>query len=133
MPVFSQVGGELHELGRVAGQALHLVHGRMTTWSGAVSLMSCASLSAAAISGRCLTRVLIFSCEDLRAAGRLQGLDTLTGLPAAVALELERSVKATLRLAGELPVRGREYYSDRVTALVIAGQVATAGRPPGGR
>lgn len=46
-------------------------------------------------------------------------LRTLTGLPGSVAPDLERSVMATLRLAGDAPVRGREYYNDRVTAVVL--------------
>ncbi len=43
----------------------------------------------------------------------------LPGLPGSVALDLERDVRATLRLAAEEPVRGREYYSAAVTALVL--------------
>lgn len=43
----------------------------------------------------------------------------LSGLPDAAAPSLERDVQAVLRLAGEEPVRGREYYPDRVTALVL--------------
>jgi len=46
-------------------------------------------------------------------------LRTLTGLPGSVAPALERSVIATLRLAREEPVRGREYYNDWVTATVL--------------
>lgn len=36
-----------------------------------------------------------------------------------VALSLERDVRAALRLAGMEPVRGREYYTASVTALVL--------------
>jgi hypothetical protein len=43
----------------------------------------------------------------------------LPGLPGDTAPCLEREVQATLRLAGEVPVRGREYYRDHVTALVL--------------
>jgi hypothetical protein len=43
----------------------------------------------------------------------------LSGLPSDTAPRLERDVLAALRLAGEEPVRGREYYPDRVTALVL--------------
>lgn len=54
---------------------------------------------------------------------RRAGFDTVhrfhAGLPDETALNLERDVRATLRLAGEEPVRGREYYPDRVTALVL--------------
>lgn len=49
------------------------------------------------------------------------GFDTvvrlLTSLPQA--LSLERDVKATLRLAGEAPVRGREYFQTRALATVL--------------
>lgn len=54
---------------------------------------------------------------------RRQGFVTvhrfLSGLPGDTAPRLERHVGATLRLAGEEPVRGREYYPDHVTALVL--------------
>lgn len=43
----------------------------------------------------------------------------LSALEDNVALSLERDVRAALRLAGEEPVRGREYYSAGVTALVL--------------
>jgi hypothetical protein len=43
----------------------------------------------------------------------------LSGLPDNVALSLEREVLSALRLAGEKPVRGREYYPARVNALVL--------------
>lgn len=43
----------------------------------------------------------------------------LSGLPGDTAPRLENDVRATLRLAGERPVRGREYYSEHVTALVL--------------
>ncbi len=43
----------------------------------------------------------------------------LTGLAEGVALDLERSLLATLRLAGEEPVQGREYYDDALEALVL--------------
>lgn len=54
---------------------------------------------------------------------RRDGFDTvhrfLAGLPGDTAPRLEDDVLATLRLAGEEPVRGREYYQDHVTALVL--------------
>jgi hypothetical protein len=40
-----------------------------------------------------------------------------SGLPDAY--ELEHDVKATLRLAGERPIRGREYFDVRVLATVL--------------
>ncbi|MER7835311.1 hypothetical protein ABTY98_05210 [Streptomyces sp. NPDC096040] len=43
----------------------------------------------------------------------------LTELPDGVAPALERHVIATLKLAGERPVRGREYFPDRARALVL--------------
>ncbi|MCX4911909.1 hypothetical protein [Streptomyces sp. NBC_00878] len=43
----------------------------------------------------------------------------LPALPGDIAQNLERDVRSTLCLAGEVPVRGREYYPDRVTALVL--------------
>ncbi|MDX2649274.1 hypothetical protein PV341_38065 [Streptomyces sp. PA03-1a] len=43
----------------------------------------------------------------------------LTGLPDGIAPRLERDVLATLRLAGERPLHGREYFPDRVRALVL--------------
>ncbi|MQS17623.1 hypothetical protein F7Q99_36910 [Streptomyces kaniharaensis] len=43
----------------------------------------------------------------------------LTNLPDGTALELERSVLATLRRADEWPVFGREYYDNAVEALVL--------------
>jgi hypothetical protein len=54
---------------------------------------------------------------------RRDGFDTvhrfLAALPGDTAPALERDVKAALRLAGEVPVRGLEYYRDHVTALVL--------------
>jgi len=54
---------------------------------------------------------------------RRAGFDTvhrfLPGLADDVALSLERDVRAALRLAAEEPMRGREYYSSTVTALVL--------------
>lgn len=43
----------------------------------------------------------------------------LPGLAGDAALNLERDVRAALRLADEVPVRGREYYPAKVTALVL--------------
>jgi hypothetical protein len=43
----------------------------------------------------------------------------LTGLPDGVASEIERSVMAALALAGERPIRGREYFDARVLGLVL--------------
>ncbi|MER6367359.1 hypothetical protein ABT255_03085 [Streptomyces mirabilis] len=43
----------------------------------------------------------------------------LTELPDGVAPDLERHVLATLKLAREHPVRGREYFPDRARALVL--------------
>jgi hypothetical protein len=43
----------------------------------------------------------------------------LTGLPGTAAPDLETAVLAALRLAGELPVRGREYFDFAVLALVL--------------
>lgn len=56
----------------------------------------------------------------------------LSGLPGDTAPRLERDVRATLILAGEEAVRGREYYSDRVTALVldIVDHYPNVPRPP---
>ncbi|MEV7618034.1 hypothetical protein [Streptomyces sp. NPDC089799] len=42
-----------------------------------------------------------------------------TGLPTGVAWDIERSVKAALRIAGERPVRGSEYFDISVIALVL--------------
>lgn len=54
---------------------------------------------------------------------RRDGFETvhrfLSGLPGNTAPRLERDVLAALRCAGEEAVRGREYYLDRVTALVL--------------
>lgn len=52
-------------------------------------------------------------------AGFTRTVRQLVSLPDGVALELERSVLATMRLAGEKPVHGREYYDDAVEALVL--------------
>ncbi|MET8624658.1 hypothetical protein ABZW30_13030 [Kitasatospora sp. NPDC004669] len=52
-------------------------------------------------------------------AGFTRTVRRLADLPDGTALELERSVLATLRLADERPVFGREYYDDAVEALVL--------------
>jgi hypothetical protein len=52
--------------------------------------------------------------DDYRTVERL-----LTDLPGAVAPDLERSVMAALQLAGEQPIRGREYYDISTLALVL--------------
>lgn len=46
-------------------------------------------------------------------------LRALPGLPAGVARLMERHVIVTLRAAGEMPVKGVEYYDMRVTTLVL--------------
>lgn len=43
----------------------------------------------------------------------------LTDLPEGVAPELERHALATLRLAGERPVQGREYFPASALAVVF--------------
>lgn len=55
--------------------------------------------------------------QDHARAGFTTLVRLLTGLPDAFALE--RDVKATLALAGEKPVRGREYFDVRVLATVL--------------
>ena len=40
-------------------------------------------------------------------------------MPGTVAPEMEQAVMAALRLAGEQPVKGREYYDASVLALVL--------------
>lgn len=52
-------------------------------------------------------------------AGYSRVVRLLVGLPAGVAFELESSVLATLRLAREKPVRGKEYFDDRVMGVVL--------------
>ncbi|MER7477452.1 GIY-YIG nuclease family protein [Streptomyces sp. NPDC126510] len=51
------------------------------------------------------------------------GLDQVvrlhTGLPSSVAPELEQTLLAALRDAGEKPVRGREYFATRVLPVVL--------------
>lgn len=42
-----------------------------------------------------------------------------TGLPESVALDTERAVRSTLALAGEKPVRGREYFGISCLALIL--------------
>lgn len=56
---------------------------------------------------------------DHKRAGYGRVVRLLVDLPGDVAPELERSVLAALRLAGEAPVQGREYFHDSVTALVL--------------
>lgn len=43
----------------------------------------------------------------------------LEGLPGTMAPDLERAVLSTLRFAGEMPVRGREYYHAAVLPVVL--------------
>jgi hypothetical protein len=43
----------------------------------------------------------------------------LRGLPSDTSVQMEADVLATLRLAREEPARGREYFPDHVTALVL--------------
>jgi hypothetical protein len=42
-----------------------------------------------------------------------------TGLPGTVAPDAERAVMAALELAGEKPIRGREYFDISCVALVL--------------
>jgi hypothetical protein len=57
--------------------------------------------------------------NDHRRDGFVTVLRFLSNLPGDTAPDLERDVKSALHLAGETPVRGREYYQDHVTALVL--------------
>lgn len=43
----------------------------------------------------------------------------VTGLPGTVALDAENAVKSALALAGEKPVRGREYFDASCRALIL--------------
>lgn len=54
-----------------------------------------------------------------RSAGYREVVKLLTGLPGTAAPDLERSVLAALRLAGERPIKGREYYDSSALALVL--------------
>lgn len=54
-----------------------------------------------------------------RPAGYREVVRLLTDLPGTVAPDLERSVLAALRLAGEQPINGREYYDSSALALVL--------------
>jgi hypothetical protein len=42
-----------------------------------------------------------------------------TGLPDTVALDTENAVKSALTMAGEKPVRGREYFDESCLALIL--------------
>jgi hypothetical protein len=65
-----------------------------------------------------------------RRAGFVTVHRLLTGLPGDTAPRLERDILATLRLAGEEPVRGREYFPARVTEEVLR-MVDSYPIPPG--
>lgn len=54
-----------------------------------------------------------------RRDGFLRVVRLLTGLPDGAARSLEKDILATLRLAREKPVRGREYFDARVLATVL--------------
>lgn len=54
-----------------------------------------------------------------RAAGYRRRIRLMTQLPGDAALEMEQSVKSTLRLAGELPEHGREYFGIHVLGTVL--------------
>lgn len=54
-----------------------------------------------------------------RVAGYTRVEYLATGLPDTQAPDLERAILATLRLAGERPVKGREYYNAHVLTLVM--------------
>ncbi|MCX4458536.1 hypothetical protein OOK58_42240 [Streptomyces sp. NBC_01728] len=54
-----------------------------------------------------------------RRSGLGQVVRLITGLPGGVARELERTILAALRDAGEEPVRGKEYFLGRTLALVL--------------
>ena len=43
----------------------------------------------------------------------------VTGLPGTVALDAENAVKSALAVAGEKPVRGREYFDASCLALIL--------------
>jgi hypothetical protein len=54
-----------------------------------------------------------------RRAGYGRIVRLLDGLPGDLAIEVERSVRATLRLAKEFPVHGREYFGIHVLGTVL--------------
>jgi hypothetical protein len=69
--------------------------------------------------------------RDHRAAGYTRVVRLMAGLPGDTAPEIERAVIAALALAGERPVRGREYYDVSALALVldVADNYPTGMRP----
>lgn len=56
---------------------------------------------------------------DHRTEGYVTIRRTLTNLPDLVALDIERAVLSALRMAKELPIRGREYFSAHVLGTVL--------------
>jgi hypothetical protein len=54
-----------------------------------------------------------------RGAGYRTVVRLLTGLPDGAASSIERDVKATLRLAGFEPIRGREYFDVDALAVIL--------------
>jgi hypothetical protein len=54
-----------------------------------------------------------------RTAGYRAVIRLVTGLPDGVADAIEQDVKATLRLAGFAPVKGREYFDVDALAVIL--------------
>lgn len=65
-------------------------------------------------SGEPRKRLLVHAAQGYRDVVRL-----VTGLPGTVALDAENAVKSALALAGEKPVRGREYFDMSCLALIL--------------
>lgn len=57
--------------------------------------------------------------QNHRAAGYTRMVRLIDGLPPEVAPAMERLVKSTLRIAGEVPVQGCEYFGDHVLATIL--------------
>ena len=53
------------------------------------------------------------------AQGYTEVIRLVTGLPGTSALDVENAVKSALALAGEKPVRGREYFDISCVALIL--------------
>ena len=56
---------------------------------------------------------------DHAAKGYTEVVRLVTGLPGMVAHDAELAIRAALELAGELPVKGREYFDISCLALVL--------------
>jgi hypothetical protein len=97
-----------------AGQGVCFACGHSGEWDAFYVVTSDAGVKFGVTSGRPRQRLRAHARQGYTEIVRL-----VTGLPGTVAPDAERAVKAALALAGEKPLRGKEYFGRSALALIL--------------